>query len=551
MKDSLKLFIDKAASAWSSEKGVELPQPFDYDVVVSRDTDHGDFAANVAFRLAKAAKQKPADVAKDLIPHIQKAAAGSSVEKLEVAGAGFINFYLSKSSRGQILHEIQKQDKSWGRTEMGKGKKVLLEFVSANPTGPLTIAHGRQAAVGDALARILRASGHDVQAEYYLNDAGRQMNLLGASLLARYKEAHGQPLELPEDGYKGLYMMDLAKKLKEEKGDSLLKEAQDKAADFCRLYASREIMSGIIEDMSAIGVKFDSYFNESSLYGSNEVRDALEALKKNGYLFEQDGALWFRSTDFGDDKDRVVQKSTGEYTYLAPDIAYHKKKFERGFQRLINFWGPDHHGYIPRMRAACQALGYNADQMDVRIVQLTTLYRKGEPVRMSTRAGEFVTLHELVQEVGADATRCFFVMRKIESHLDFDLDLAKEKSQENPVYYLQYGHARIASLLKFAGRPVVKDANVARLTEDEEKDLIKRIGEYPVMIQKASEILEPYRLADYLRDLAAAFHKFYAKCRVVTEDAELTDARLLLADCARMTLRNGLELLGISQPESM
>ncbi len=310
-------------------------------------------------------------------------------------------------------------------------------------------------------------------------------------------------------------------------------------------------MEGIRKDLTDIHVTFDHYFSESKLYEKKAVDQALNCLTDRGHLFEQDGALWFRSTAFGDDKDRVVKKSSGEYTYLAPDIAYHRYKFERGFNWLINLWGPDHHGYIPRMKAACQALGYDESQMDVRIVQLTTLFRKGEPVRMSTRAGELVTLRELADEVGVDATRFFFVIRKIESHLDFDLDLAKEKSQENPVYYLQYAHARIASILKYADRSIPAHPPLERLASPEEADLIKKISEFPEILVRASEALEPYRLADYLRDLAACFHRFYTFHRVVTEDLELTDARLYLAGAARIVLRNGLTLLGISHPESM
>lgn len=552
MNQGLQKLLQSGTAAYAAAKNLTLPANFQVDLVVTRDSSHGDLATNTAFKLSKLAGMKPFDVAKELLPYYEKTAiASGEVEKMEIAGGGFINFYLTKKSLGAVLLQVQAEDRNFGRSDFGKGKKVLLEFVSANPTGPLTIAHGRQAVVGDALARILLATGHDAKREYYLNDAGRQMRLLGASLYARYRTLCGKETPLPEEGYQGAYLIEIAEELKKQKGESLLNEPEDKAKDFCRKFAGDTIMKGIIEDQDSIGLKFDTYFNETSLYESNEVEKTLEFLKKQGHLFEQDGALWFRSTEFGDDKDRVVKKSTGEYTYLAPDIAYHRKKFERGFNMLVNFLGPDHHGYIVRLKAACQALGHNADQIEVRIVQLTTLYRKGEPVRMSTRAGEFITLRELVQEVGADAARCFFVMRKIESHLDFDLDLAKEKSQENPVFYLQYGHARIASLLKFSGRPVNKNANPERLNTEEEKDLIRRISEYPATLIKASETLEPYRLADYLRDLAASFHKFYSQHRIVTDDTELTDARLLLADCTRITLRNGLSILGISQPESM
>ncbi len=550
MKTDLEAFLQKILQDYSRQKGFSLPAPFDFELATTKDPAHGDFATNVAFKLSKLAQEKPALIAASTAALIneQKPA---FLEKVEVAGPGFLNFYLKQGSLAELVLQICKKKDAYGPSDFGKGKKVLLEFVSANPTGPLTIAHGRQAAVGDALARILLATGHSVHKEYYLNDAGRQMNLLGASLLARYREAFGEPLVLPEDGYQGIYLVDIAKKLIELKKDSLLKEDPKKAADICRQFAGQDIMAGIIKDMADIGLVFDEFFNESLLYKNGAVDKALDFLKSKNYLYESEGALWFRTTDFGDDKDRVVKKTSGEYTYLAPDIAYHRHKFERGFKWLINFLGPDHHGYIVRLKAACQALGHNPDEIDVRIVQLTTLFRKGEPVRMSTRAGEFVTLRELIDEVGADATRFFFVMRKIESHLDFDLDLAKEKSQENPVYYLQYAYARIASLLRHASRPVTGSANVSLLSSQEETDLIKMIGEFPNTLVRASQSLEPYRLADYLRELAASFHKFYTYHRVITDDVDLTDARLLLVEAMRIVLKNGLSLLGISQPESM
>ena len=554
MKTMVKEVLDRSIREFVTRKAIVLPENFDYDLVLTKDRAHGDFAANAAFKLAKLAGERPALVADELVLLIQKESAGGkagAIHKVEVAGAGFINFHLLQASLAGILPEVHRKDRHYGESDFGNGKKVLIEFVSANPTGPLTIAHGRQAAVGDCLVRILKATGHAVKAEYYLNDAGRQMNLLGASLYARYAQAIGQEAPLPEDGYQGAYLMELGQKLKFDKGGTLLSLEHSKAVDFCREYAGDEIMKGIREDLKAVDVHFDHYFNESSLYEKGSVDQALNELTDRGFLYEQDGALWFRSTTFGDDKDRVVKKTSGEYTYLAPDIAYHKQKFERGFNWIINLWGPDHHGYIARLKAACQAFGYDSSQVDVLIVQLSTLFRQGQPVRMSTRAGEFVTLRELVDETGSDAVRFFFLMRKVESHLDFDLDLAKEKSQENPVYYLQYAHARIASLIRFAGRPVSPKADLNFLVSPEENDLVKCILDFPKALVQASEALEPFRVADYLRELAAAFHKFYSAHRVVSEDENLTDARLLLVDAVRIVLRNGLHLLGISQPESM
>lgn len=551
-QEFLEQLVRNSLSEFSKAQGFELPAGFDPELVITRDPSHGDFSTNLAMKLAKTAGRKPAELARDLANAFQaQDAECKQLSKVVVAGPGFINFYLNKASLGQVLVDALKAGSRYGMSEFGMGKKVLLEYVSANPTGPLTIAHGRQAAVGDSLARILKASGHDVSSEYYLNDAGRQMNLLGKSLWARYCQQLEIETPLPEDGYQGEYLIDLAAKLVDEKKDSLLKGGEEAGADFCRQYAGSEIMEQIKQDLATFRVTFDTYFSEQTLYKKNAVQKTLEFLEKNGHIFEQDGALWFRSTTFGDDKDRVVKKSTGEFTYLAPDIAYHHYKYDRGFNRLINFLGPDHHGYIARLKAACQALGHNPEEIEVRIAQLSTLFRGGEPVRMSTRAGEFVTLHELMEEVGVDAARFFFIMRRLESHLDFDLDLAKQKSQDNPVYYLQYAYARIAGILNKAEKKVKADVNLELLSSEEETNLIKAISDFPNAIIQASEMLEPYRLADYLRHLATNFHKFYAKHRVLDAAEDISAARMLLIEATRITLANGLELLGISQPESM
>ncbi|MBP9865258.1 MAG: arginine--tRNA ligase [Candidatus Omnitrophica bacterium] len=530
-------------------------QDLAYDILVSRDPAHGDFAVNAAFKIAKQVGKPPKVIAEDLLKWIEsrrsKLKDASFISRIEVAGAGFLNFYVQQTAITDILRDVLDQDEHYGTSDFGKGKKTAVEFVSANPTGPLTIAHGRQAAIGDCLVRILRFTGHDVTAEYYLNDAGRQMRLLGESVYVRYLENFEMEAVFPEEGYKGAYIHDIAKALVASRKDELLTLDKADAIAEAREFAGKSMMELIEKDLEAIGVRFDSYFSESTLYTRNLVEAALDALRERGHLFDQDGALWFRSTTFGDDKDRVVKKSTGDYTYLAPDIAYHRSKFERGFNQIINLWGPDHHSYVTRLKAACRALGYEQETIDVLIVQLTTLYRDGAPVRMSTRAGEFVTLEELRSEVGPDATRFFFIMRRVSTPLDFDLDLAKKKSDENPVYYLQYAYARIASIIRFSGRSVPEKGNLELLAAPEELDLIKVISEFPKALISASQIFEPYRLADYLRDLAAAFHKFYAHHRVVSENEALTGARLILVEAARITLRNGLKLLGISQPESM
>jgi arginyl-tRNA synthetase len=553
MKSKIEELINAIVKDYCTAQGATLPDHFSYDLHPPKETQHGDLACNVAFKLAKVTRQKPAEIASALLVLLgQKSAKDSPIEKAELAGGGFINFYLTKSGLGAVLLEIHQKDKNYGRSEFGKGKKAILEFVSANPTGPLTIAHGRQAAVGDCLARILKFTGHTVHSEYYLNDAGRQMRMLSQSVWVRYNELLGIEMPFPEDGYQGDYVRDIARDIIEkEKKDSLLKDIEEKAVEYCGLYAVKCLMDSIEEDLAKMRVHFDNYFSEKTLYAKKSVEHALEVLKQKGYLYESEGALWFRSTDLGDDKDRVIKKSTGEYTYLAPDIAYHLSKYERGYNMLVNFWGPDHHGYIPRLKAACQVLGYPPEAIHIGIVQLTTLFRKGQPVRMSTRAGEFVTLRELYEEVGVDAARFFFVMRRQESHLDFDLDLAKEQSQENPVFYLQYAHARIAGLAKYAERDITAKVNLKLLVSPEESELIGCLAQFSDYLIQASRSTEPYRLADYLRQVAACFHKFYSHHRVVTENKELTKSRLLLADATRIVLRNGLELLGISQPESM
>ncbi|MFZ5801688.1 MAG: arginine--tRNA ligase [Candidatus Omnitrophota bacterium] len=553
MEPRLKALIQASLETLAKEKRTELPAGFDFDLSIAKDPAHGDYSTNAAFRFAKVLRTNPKTLAEEFRKVLAAETAARKLvflERTESAGSGFINFFLKKGALASTLKDLRRQDERFGASDFGQGKKVLLEYVSANPTGPLTVAHGRQAAIGDSLARILAFTGHAVYREYYLNDAGRQIRILGESLWARYREALGREAPLPEDGYRGAYLVALAKKLAAEKKDSLLANEAE-GLRFCTAYAKDAMMKTIESDLASFRVEFDRYFSESSLYQNGEVEKSLEALRGNGYLYESEGALWFKSTDFGDDKDRVLRKSIGEYTYLSPDIAYHRHKFERGHQMLVNLWGPDHHGYIPRLVAACKALGFTDRAVVVRIVQLVTLYRDGQPVRMSTRAGEFVTLQELMEEVGVDAARFFFIMRRVESPLDFDLDLAKQKSQDNPVYYLQYAHARIASLLKFANRKIPDEAAWELLSAPEETALIKTLTDLPPILVQASQMLEPYRLADYLREVATAFHKFYSLHRIVTEDEARTQARLVLADATRIVLRNGLRLLGISQPESM
>ena len=558
MKSKLKELVDHALPEILKElhiSGVK-PEAVRYEIELPKIKTHGDLSINLAFQLSRAYKKNPLELAASCQKVLQKTIQshqswGKWVKEVTVEKPGIINFKLTELSLANQLLEISSLNKTFGRSEVGKGIKVLIEFVSANPTGPLTIAHGRQAALGDTLARILEAVGYTVHKEFYLNDSGRQIRLLGESLWVRYQELFGKKEPLPEEGYQGTYLIELAEKLKHEKGDKIFKAGKDKSLPAVTAYAVESILGGIKKDLETLKVVFDEYFSERFLAEKKQIDRVLKILKEKGLCYESEGALWFRSTQFGDDKDRVLKKKTGEYTYITPDIAYHQTKFERGFQKLVNLWGPDHHGYIPRLKAACQALGYSAKQLHILIVQLTTLYRKGEPVRMSTRAGEFVTLKELVDEVGVDAARFFFLMRKIESHLDFDLELAKQKSDENPVYYLQYAHARISSILAFAERTVERNADLSLIREEEAFDLIKKMSEYPEVLKQASEHLEPYRVVDYLRELAALFHKFYTLHRIVTDDEPLTRARLLLTDCVRIVVRNGLTVLGVSAPNKM
>lgn len=555
-QSEIKALIDTCLCDIALFYGAALPEAFDYSVELPRSEAHGDWATNVALKLSRYAKKKPQEIAeqvrKTLLDRLAAdPATGRAIKKIEVEGPGFINFFLAETSVAPLLLKIKDEDARYGATDFGKGKKVLLEYVSANPTGPLTIAHGRQACLGDALARILKITGFTVHREYYLNDTGRQIETLGRSAWLRYLELLGAKIEFPEEGYQGAYIKDLAREVLEKEGERFKNAPEKEAIAFFSVYAADEIMKGIRRDLEELRVVFDNYFSEKKLRESGAIETTIDTLRAKGLVFDSEGALWFKSTEYKDDKDRVLRKSTGDYTYLAPDIAYHQQKFKRGFEMLVNLWGPDHHGYVPRMKAAVQALGGSEEALKVLLVQLTTLFRKGVPVRMSTRAGEFVTLRELMDEVGVDATRVFFLLRRVESLLDFDLDLAKEKTQENPVYYLQYAHARICSIVEYGGVKVDKDVRLEVLKEKEEFDLIKELAHYPSTLQAAASGLEPYRVVDYLREVATRFHKFYTLHRVVTDDRELTKARLLLVDCVRIVLRNGLELIGVSQPVKM
>ncbi|HBH96728.1 MAG TPA: arginine--tRNA ligase [Candidatus Omnitrophica bacterium] len=522
---------------------------------IPKDHSFGDLSSPVAFRLASQQRRAPVEVATRLAqllqPSRQASTVGRLIERVE-AKQGFVNLFLSQEALHQVLRRIRRVGSAYGAGRAGRGKSILIEFVSANPTGPLSVAHGRQAALGDALARVLSSQGYRVVREYYLNDEGRQIELLGQSLRSRYLEQCGKPEPFPEDGYHGDYVVASAAALAGRHGHALLKQPVEW---FCQ-QGMAEQLAEIKRDLKRFGLVFDRWSSQRWLRQSGRLDRALEALKRLGLLYEQDGAVWFASTRFGDDKDRVVRKQSGEWTYLAPDVAYHHWKFQRGYHQLIDLWGPDHHGYIPRIKAAVSALGWPVDRLVVRIVQLVTLSRHGKAVAMSKRQGEFVTFREVLNEVGVDATRFFYLMRTMDSHLDFDLELAKAQSKDNPVYYVQYAHARIWSILRYArtSLPWWKRCGrvpLARLTEPEERLVLRQLAQFPMITDACARALEPQGLTVYLQKLAELFHVFYTKHRVVTEDVGRSRARLALVDAARIVLANGLQLLGVSAPKRM
>jgi arginyl-tRNA synthetase len=506
-------------------------------------------------------KRSPFAIAEDIVTQIKKLppwpALSSIIEDIKIEKPAFINFYLSNKAVINVLKEILAEGQRFGSLNFGKGRKAQIEFVSANPTGPLTVAHGRQAAVGDSLARIFEHCGYKVMREYYINDEGVQMDLLAKSVKARFLDILGEGSNFPENGYKGGYIYDIARDIHKlpriKKRIATNKRFEDNflSEDFFMDYASKWIMQTIKKDMEDFGVRFDRWYSQKRLSRSGKIENALSILKEKDFLYEKDAATWFRSSEFGDDKDRVVIKNDGAYTYLTPDIAYHKEKFENGYERIINIWGPDHHGYINRVKAACQALGFDKDKLSILICQLVTLYRDKKPVRMSTREGEFITLRQVIDEVGRDASRFFFMMRRTDSHLDFDLELAKSKTMDNPIYYIQYAHARISSVINFSGNIKTDVKNLEFLEKSEEIDIIKALMQYPRIIVSSLKNLEPYILVSYLQDLATSFHSYYDSHRIVTDDSALTNARIALVRAINRVLFSGLSLLGVAAPEKM
>ena len=582
MKDQLQDLLKKCIQDLINEGLInEMPPKVRLDH--TKDKSHGDYATNIALMLAKQAKTSPLELAKVIVNQLEDA---SFIKKTEIAGPGFINFFLSDASSTSIVSEIIELGEMYGKSEIGKGQSILLEYVSANPTGPLHVGHGRGAAYGATVSNLLRNIGFKVDNEYYVNDAGRQMDILTVSIFLRYLSLCGEQIRFPDNGYQGQYINDIADSIVVESGESFKQSADIVFENICKdgieggdkeshidelivrakgllgdnfqtifQVGIESILGGIKDDLADFGVRFEKWFSEQSLIDSGLSESCITRLKDSGHIYKKDGALWFKTTNYGDEKDRVVVRDNGNHTYFASDIAYHLEKLERGYDKIINVWGADHHGYIPRVKASIGALGHKPDKLEILLVQFANLYRGGQKVQMSTRSGSFVTLEDLRKEVGNDAARFFYILRKSEQHMDFDLDLAKSKTNENPVFYIQYAHARICSVFRQANEKGfesnLEDANLSLLTEEVEKNILRELSRYKSVIESAAIQYEPHQLAYYLRDLATQFHSYYNACTFILEDQDLTQARLSLIHAAKQILRNGLSILGVGAPESM
>ncbi len=514
---------------------------------------NGDWATSIALQLAKPARMKPREIADILVSYLSPP---ESVARVEVAGPGFINFFLTHAWLTGVVREIEGAGDVWGRVEAAEPERIQVEFVSANPTGPLHLGHGRWAAIGDSLANVLAAAGHTVAREFYVNDHGRQIELFGRSVAARYLQLHGGEADIPEGGYMGAYVVALAQEISDEVGERYRDASEDERVAFFAAEGTRRMLEHQREVLERFGVTFDVWFLESSLHAEGAVSRVIDVLRELGHVYEQDGAVWLRTTDFGDDKDRVLMKSDGDLTYMAPDVAYFMDKVRRGFTRLIYLWGADHHGYVMRMQGAIRALGEDPEHAEIIIGQLVNLTRGGVPVRMSKRTGELITFDELLDEVGRDAARYLLVRQGADTPLDFDMEQAVARSQDNPVFYVQYAHARIASIVRHAGEQGVAlqplDSVVLdELQHESEQELLRKLAELPEVVEVAAALRAPHRLTRFAEDLAADFHAFYRDCRVVSDDAALTQARLHLCRAAQITLANALRLLGVSAPEKM
>jgi arginyl-tRNA synthetase len=551
MYEQVKTAIADAAVAAGLAAREELPA---FVLEVPKDKSHGDLATNAAMQLTKLAKRNPRQIAEAIIAHLDTEQA--SIQAAEIAGPGFINFRMDKSYLYPVVGEALQAGENYGRIVEGSHKRVQVEFVSANPTGSLHLGHARGAAVGDALCNVLDFAGYDVTREYYINDAGKQVENLAVSIEARYRQALGQSADMPEDGYYGEDIIGFAKLLVEQEGDRLLELPDQERFTFFRQFGLERELDKIKRDLGRFRVGFDVWYSETSLYESGQVEQGLEALKATGHVYEEEGATWLSTMTFGDDKNRVLVKNDGSYTYLTPDIAYHRDKFSRGFDQMINIWGADHHGYIPRVKAAMAALGNDPNKLTVLIAQMVSLFQNGEKMKMSKRTGKAVTMEDLMDEVGIDAIRYFFTMRSMDSHLDFDMDLAISTSNENPVFYVQYAHARICSIFRQAEEQglVLKSPDTidySKLAAEAEFDLLRKIGELPQEVSEAAAQYAPHRLIRYVYELASNFHSYYRAERVITEDAEQTQARLALLGAVRIAIANVLRLVGVSAPERM
>jgi arginyl-tRNA synthetase len=554
MKEKIKSIISGSVFRAYENKELASAAIPDIEVEIPKIASHGDFSTNIAMVAASIQKMPPRNIAKTILKYIEDP--GHILAKSEIAGPGFINFFIKTEAWHPVLRKIHQENVTYGASNIGKGKKIQVEFVSSNPTGPLHVGHGRGAAVGDSVANILRYCGYDVQKEYYINDSGRQINTLGQSVYLRYMELLGENIQFPQECYQGDYIRDYAKEIMDRKGRTLLDRDEAQSILFCAQFAAERIITEIRKDLNDFGIEFDNWFSEQSLYDTGKVNAVVEKFKAKQIIYKKDGALWFKTTDFGDEKDRVVVRQNGQTTYFASDIAYHIDKFARGFDRVIDVWGADHHGYIPRVTAAVEASGLSRDRFNVILVQLVNLLREGEPVAMSTRAGEFVTLNEVVKEVGRDAARFIFLTRHYDSPLDFDLALAKKKTNDNPVFYVQYVHARISSILRKGREKGLREfgwdeAAASTLQEPEEIELIKSMDRYPGVVEDSAKYMEPHRITFYLMELASCFHAYYNKHRVLADDPLLSKARLGLVLAVQKVIRNGLALLGVSAPDRM
>lgn len=578
MKQELQQLLMEAISIVQEKMDVTFSAIDDIKIERTRDQSHGDYACNIAMVLARQAKTTPKQLAAALLENIPES---EIIERIEIAEPGFINFFLTKQSRLNVITRILQAAEAYGRSEFGAGKSILVEFVSANPTGPLHVGHGRGAVYGAVVSDLLEAIGYKVDREYYVNDAGRQMDILTVSIWLRYLEQCEIKIDFPENAYQGDYIRNIAAKLLSGKQQSLSSDMDfpetkddleihiDLLIAFAKTtlgsenyqtildFGLNEILGEIRDDLADLGVVFDRWFFERSLANDDQIQKCITKLKDSHFVYEEEGALWFRSTAFGDEKDRVIIRDNGQTTYFASDIAYHVDKFSRGYDKAINIWGADHHGYIARVKAALTALDENPDALEILLVQFATLYRGTEKLPMSTRSGQFVTLKELLDEVGRDATRFFYILRKSEQHLDFDLELAKSKSNENPVYYIQYAHARICSVLKqvkekgFTYNAEIGSNNLHTLTEPSEEKLITALSCYPEVMHSAATEHEPHQIAYYLRDLANEFHSYYNACQFIVDSDDLRNARLNLISASKQVICNGLGILGVSAPEEM